>query len=134
MDKLCTIEKSVKFYVIYDRPVPRKPFYVPLRIQRKQTMSKMRKKKSRCGLINLSAAKSLICDRHRPCYSRVTYFLRIILVLSLCESCFAITVVSLHFPYGSYNQLSRAIKDIIYFRIKVSVGVIKHVKSGQTCV
>ena len=86
LDKLCTIEKSVKFYVIYDRPVPRKPFYVPLRIQRKQTMSKMRKKKSRCGLINHSVTKSLIRDRHRPCYSRVTYFLRIILVLSLYKS------------------------------------------------
>ena len=49
-------------------------------------MSKMRKKKSRCGLINHSVAKSLIRDRHRPCYSRVTYFLRIILVLSLYKS------------------------------------------------
>ena len=37
-------------------------------------------------------------------------------------------------PYGSYDQLSRAIKDIIYFRIKVSVDAIKHVKSGQECV
>ena len=88
LDKLCTIEKSGKFYVRYDCPRPGKTVLCALKNSQKTDDFKNEKKESRCGLINLTAAKSLFCDRHRPCYSRVAYFLRIILVLSLYKSAY----------------------------------------------